>query len=241
MKTVASGEETAFAPPDADREGRYRMESVSDLLRRRFSAGELGEMQEMSSVRTAAYRKNEIIFHTGDTAREFGLVAEGSVYIETVDFWGNRSILGHVPAGQIFAETYVICREPLRVDAVAAEDAVIRFVDLSRLTDSANAGRGWYAGMMSVLLEITARKNLSLSDRIFFTSPKTVRERLLAYLSAQAGRSGSSTVRIPFDRQQLADYLNLDRTAVSKELGKMKREGLIEYRKNQFTLLYPRE
>ena len=213
------------------------MEPTNHLFTRGFTQGETEEMRELSLVRVASYRKNEVIFHVGDTVREIGVVLCGSVHVETVDFWGNRSLLGHIPAGHIFAETYVICREPLCVDAVAAEDSEIRFVDLDRLTNRANAGKSWYAGMFSSLLEITAHKNLALSDRIFFTLPKSVRERLLAYLSAMAQRSGSASVEIPFDRQQLADYLNLDRTAVSKELGRMKREGLIAFRKNRFRLL----
>ena len=89
------------------------------------------------------------------------------------------------------------------------------------------------------MLSIWIRKNLTLSHRIFCTSPKTIRERLLTYLSSQAGKTGSSSFQIPFNRQQMADYLNLDRSALSKELGKMRDEGLITFHKNQFTLLHP--
>ena len=89
------------------------------------------------------------------------------------------------------------------------------------------------------MLSISIHKNLTLSNRIFCTSPKTIRERLLTYLSSQAERSGSSTFQIPFNRQQMADYLNLDRSALSKELGKMRDEGFLTFHKNQFTLLHP--
>lgn len=89
------------------------------------------------------------------------------------------------------------------------------------------------------MLSISVKKNLTLSRRIFCTSPKTIRERLLTYLSSQAGRSGSSTFHIPFNRQQMADYLNVDRSALSKELGKMRDEGLLTFHKNRFTLLLP--
>ena len=80
------------------------------------------------------------------------------------------------------------------------------------------------------------QKNLLLSNRIFCTSPKTIRSRLLTYFSRLSVKYGSSTIQIPFNRQQLADYLNLDRSALSKELGKMQQDGLIEYHKNMIYL-----
>ena len=188
-------------------------------------------------MRQASYSRNETIFHTGDTPREIGIVETGSVNIENTDLWGNRCILSNVAPGQLFAETYVLCQEPMLVSAVAAEDCQITFLNLSLLLDLRYSHTSWHQKLQSSLLYIFARKNLTLSSRIFCTTPKTIRERLLTYLSGISLKAGSSTFQIPFDRQQLADYLNLDRSALSKELGKMKRDGLIDFYKNTFQLL----
>lgn len=96
--------------------------------------------------------------------------------------------------------------------------------------------RSWQKKLLKNILHVSMQKNLSLSSRIFCTAPKTIRGRLLTYLSAQSMKAGSSTFDIPFNRQQLADYLNLDRSALSKELGKMRDEGLLEFYKNTFKL-----
>ena len=98
-------------------------------------------------------------------------------------------------------------------------------------------GMGFAAALIRNLLAVTSQKNLALSRRIFHTSPKTIRGRLLSYLSAQALRENSRSFAIPFDRQQLADYLGVDRSALSAELGRMRAEGLIRFRKNEFELL----
>ena len=94
----------------------------------------------------------------------------------------------------------------------------------------------WTDKIMQNLLRISIYKNLILSNRIFCTTPKTIRGRLLIYLSSQASKAESTVFQISFNRQELADYLNLDRSALSKELGKMRDEGILEFRKNQFVL-----
>ncbi len=195
------------------------------------------EMLELSCLKNVQYSKNEVIFHTGDTVNEIGIVLKGRVNIENIDIWGNKSILSSISEGEIFAETYAICGEPMMVDAVAAEKSEIQFLNLKALIDEKNSDKGWYVKLISNMLKISVRKNLALSGRIFCTSSKTIRGRLLTYLSNISVKSGSKTFQIPFDRQQLADYLNLDRSALSKELGKMRDEGLIEFHKNVFKLI----
>ena len=122
------------------------------------------------------------------------------------------------------------------VDAVSARESEVLFLDLDAVQDCPICSGQWAGTIQSNLLKVFARKNLTLSQRIFCTSAKTIRGRLLTYLSAQAVQHGSSSFEIPFNRQQLADYLNLDRSALSKELGKMRQEGLLEFQKNRFTL-----
>lgn len=179
------------------------------------------------------FEKGGVIFRTGDIIHEIGIVQAGSVNIENTDLWGSRSILSNVGRGQVFGETYAMCGEPMMVDAVAAENSEILFLRLDILMDE---NQPWYGRIMSNMLRVSVQKNLELSSRIFFTTPKTIRGRLLAYLSAMSVKCGSTTFQVPFDRQQMADYLNLDRSALSKELGKMRDEGLIEFYKNTFRL-----
>ena len=197
---------------------------------------ELEEMKNLHFLRNASFEKNTLIFQTGDRIHEIGMVLKGSVHIESIDLWGNRSILSHVPEGHAFAETYALCHEPMMVDAVSTQESAIAFLDTDILLNDRYLQKSWYAKIMHNLLIIFARKNLVLSNRIFCTSAKTIRERLFTYFSNLSVQTGSRTFQVPFDRQQMADYLNLDRSALSKELGKMRKEGLIDFHKNTFTL-----
>lgn len=199
-------------------------------LFRGVSDKELEEMNRNGMMRPMHFEKNEVIFHMGDAVSETGIVISGSVRIENIDLWGNRSILSHIPSGHVFGETYALCEEPLMVSAVAAEPSEILFLNLRKAV-----GTGQNALLQNLLL-ISMQKNLALSSRIFCTTPKTIRERLLVYLTAQAVRHKNTSFEIPFNRQELADYLNLDRSALSKELGRMRDEGILEFRKNKFVL-----
>ena len=190
-------------------------------------------------LRTGTFEKNQTIYHMGSRVHELGIVLSGGVFIENMDLWGNRSILSKITPGQVFAETYAFCREPMMVNVTAAEASTILFFDLQTLEHTTNSNASWQTPLRNNMLRISMQKNLTLSNRIFCTTPKTIRERVLVYLSAQAAKKGTDTVTIPFDRQGLADYLNLDRSALSKELGKMQKEGILEFHKNKFTLRHP--
>ena len=189
---------------------------------------------EAHAARLRRYEKGAVVLHAGDVTRQLGLVRSGCVHIESNDFWGNRSILGSVEAGGAFGETYALGGIPMMVDAVCAEPGEIWLLDVQtalRAMPPEGSRR-----LTENLLRLCAQKNLALSERIFCTASKTIRGRLLTYLSAQSVRADAKTFRIPFDRQQLADYLNVERTALSKELSKMRNDGLLDWHKNVFTL-----
>ncbi len=182
------------------------------------------------SVRT--YKKGTIIFHSGSFVTDLGLVMEGTVQIEAVDLFGARSILGICEQGDVFAESYAcIPDQPLLVDVVAREDTMVLFLHVPSLL-SARGG----SPVVQNLLGIASRKNLRLSMRILHSAPKKIRDRLYSYFSELETTQGTTEICIPLDRQQLADYLGVERTALSKELGKMKREGLLDYHKNRFRI-----
>ncbi|MBQ8647270.1 MAG: Crp/Fnr family transcriptional regulator [Oscillospiraceae bacterium] len=196
---------------------------------------QIAELLESLSARERSYGRGETILRAGEVTDAVCVVMAGGVTIENDDAWGNRAILEHLGPGQVFAEAYAcLPGEPLMVTARAAEDSRILFLRVEGLLrGSADGSR---ALLVRNLLDIAARKNLALSRRIFHTSAKTIRGRLRSYLSEQAVRHGSRSFTIPFDRQQLADYLGVDRSALSAELGKMQREGLLRVDRRRFEL-----
>ena len=206
------------------------MKKIASPLFQDLSEAELDTLAAAGHLRTRQFAKHEVIFHAGSCVREIGIVLRGSVHIENLDLWGTKSILSSVGAGQAFAETYAFCGEALMVDAVAAEHCEILFLHTAALTD-ARIEPALKDKLLRRLLAVSMRKNFSLSQRIFCTTPKTVRGRLLTYFSAQAARCGRMAFEVPFNRQQMADYLNLDRSALSKELCKMRDEGLLTFEK----------
>ncbi len=186
-----------------------------------------------------SYKKDTLILHAGDVTKRMGLVLGGSVTIESNDIWGNCTILSHVGRGQYFAETYALLpNEVMLVDVRANEDCRILFLNVG---GAFNSSSEWSGKLTRNLLMISAHKNLTLSGRNFHTSPKSARGRILSYLNTVALQKHTNEFDIPFDRQQLANYLNLERTNMSKELTRMKNDGLIECRKHHFKLLRTEE
>ena len=199
------------------------------------------EVETMLSCLGAEVRqfsKGEMIYRTGDVVTSLGVVLSGSVLIENDDLWGNTTVLDSIGTGHIFAETYACASgEPLMVNVVAAEPAEVLFLNVDRVLRVCSHACGNHSRLIRNLLAISAQKNLNLSRKIFHTASKSIRGRLLSYLSYQAVRSGSRSFAIPFNRQQLADYLNVDRSALSNELSKMQKEHLLKVSKNHFELL----
>lgn len=210
------------------------------LLFRGVTESEADAMLSCLGAYRRRYEKGDTIYHAGEPAECMGLVLCGSVTMESDDVWGNRSILGRAGAGEIFAETYAcIPGEPLMINVVAGEQSEVLFLRASRLLSTCQNACVHHNRLIQNLLQISAQKNLGLSRRILHTSAKSIRGRLLSYLSEQAKQHGSDRFTIPFNRQQLADYLSVDRSALSNELSKMQRDGLLVYAKNSFTLRRP--
>lgn len=215
----------------------YNVLANTDLFQG-ASPKEIRDMLNCLKAENRRYRRGDTVYHAGDIVHAMGLVLSGSVSIENDDVWGNKSILDKVGPGQVFAETYAcVPDEPLMVSVVAAQDSEILFLDVSRALNACAKACDFHGKLTRNLLSISARKNLSLSRRIFHTSAKSIRGRLLSYLSFQAARQKSNDFVIPFNRQQLADYLSVDRSAMSNELSKMQRDGLLKVDRSHFTLI----
>ena len=204
------------------------MEISALPLFRGVPAEELPALLARASARTCAFQKGELLLRRGDVTRRLGLVLEGSVHIIREDFWGNRSIVGLAGPGEVFAESYALAGEPLEVSVLAAAPGAALFLEADGLTD---------ARLTANLLHLLARKNLMLTRKMRHMARRTTRDKLLSYLSAQALAAGSSEFDIPMDRQQLADYLAVDRSAMYAALGKLRDEGVLTFRKNHFRLL----
>ena len=184
-----------------------------------------------------AYPKGTAVCRVGERVSALGVVLHGRVLIETCDLWGRTAVLDSVGPGQIFAEAYAcLPEEPIMVDVSAAEDTQILFLEVARILQICPQTCSHHSLLIQNLLRLTAQKNLTLSRKIFYTTSKSIRGRLLAYLSDQAVRTGSRSFTIPFNRQQLADYLNVDRSALSAELGRLRREGLVRTWRSHFVL-----
>lgn len=202
------------------------------------------EPQDISSMlgclraREQCFSKGQVIYQAGDCVTAMGMVLEGVVRIQRDDFWGNTSILSVLQPGQMFAETYAcVPYEPLMVSVVAEQSSTVLFLETPRMLQVCSNGCTFHQKLVENLLMISAEKNLALSRKIACTTAKTIRGRLLTYLSHQAQRQQSASFQIPFQRQQLADYLNVERSALSNELSKMQRDGLLKVDGRHFVLM----
>lgn len=212
---------------------------MEDILRQSYLFQGIAEadalrLADSLSVGKRSYAKDHLILSAGEQVRSLGVVLAGGVIVTMTDPWGGRSVVNVLTAGDVFAETYAFAEEPLMVSVWAQESCEILFLDLRR------RGIGTDAAMdrlMANLLRVLCEKNLHLSRRMRFTAPKSIRGRVIAYLSHERVRQGSAYLVLPFSRQQLADFLNVDRSALSAELGRMQRDGLIEVYRNHFKIL----
>lgn len=197
----------------------------------------ISSLKERGLITSSNYEPDETIFNIGDSVDVIGIVESGSIIVENIDLWGHKSILTKICVGGAFAETYALCKAPLQVRVVSCEKTKIIFLQMSKMMTDLNRSCDWYKIIMENLLCVALRKTLTLSNRIFCTSPKSIRGRILAFLSSESVKHKSLTFNINFSRQQMADYLNLDRSALSRVLSEMKDEGIIDYYKNTFKIL----
>ena len=189
------------------------------------------------AVRRKTYAKGSFVFYAGDAIAELGLVLRGTVHIVQEDYWGNRNILAQIRPGSVFGEAFACLPGAVAtVDVAVVEAAEIMFIDVSRIFQDGLAALPEQQQVLMNLLALLARRNMMLTEKIRYMSQRSTRQKLMFYLSAEAQRHGSPAFTLPFNRQQLADFLSVDRSAMSAELSKMKKDGLLEYHKNSFVL-----
>lgn len=207
-------------------------------LFRGLTENEIRELLNPQNTRKRIFEKGETVLYEGEPVRETGIVLSGKVIIELSDAWGNNSVISGVEKGGAFAEAYACVPGSLMLQHVTAyEKSEILFIDIRALLETDGVKNKAQLKLLKNLLTVCASKNLKLSSRMLNITPKTIRARLMSYFSECVKTSGSYKFEIPYDRRQLADYLGVDRSALSAELSKMQKDGLIEYNKNRFKIL----
>ncbi len=184
------------------------------------------------------FEKRYTIFTEGSPAKYIGIVLSGSVQIVQNDYYGNRTILSNVQTSEIFAESFACAKvSALPISVIANETCEIMFIDCNRILYSCSNACAFHRQMIFNLMKNLAQKNILFHQKIEITSKRTTREKLMAFLVLQAKKSHSNSFDIPFDRQELADFLEVDRSGLSSVISALRNEGVIENRKNHFVLL----
>ena len=188
------------------------------------------------SARQAGFRRGQFLLRAGDEVRFAGVVLAGEVELLQEDFWGNRNIMARITQGGIFAESFACTGERLTVGAEAESECEIMRLKVGHVLGSCPKSCAGHAKLVGNLISELARKNLNFNSKLGHMGKRTTREKLMSYLSAQAMKSGKNEFDIPFDRQQLADYLCVDRSAMSAQLCALRDDGILKFKKNHFIL-----
>ncbi len=202
-----------------------------------IAEAEISGLLKCLSAKEKKYKKNDFIFSEEDTPTYVGIILSGSVCIVKEDFWGNRAILTKLGVGDLFGEAFSCAGvKKLPVSVIASDDAEVLLVDYKKIITTCSTACVFHTRLISNMIKILANKNIMMTQKIQHIVKRTTREKLLSFLSEQALKSKSNTFTIQFNRQELADYLSVDRSAMSNELCKMRDEGILNFNKNNFEL-----
>lgn len=206
-------------------------------LFRGLSERDLTSVLACLNAKKTSFPKGAFILRTGETTESIGLVLSGSILIIQEDVWGNRNIVSKAGAGQTFAAAYACAFGSALDVSVSAETPVgAMFLNVGRILNVCSSVCAHHNRIVRNLLGELAEKNLRFAEKLTHIGQRTTRAKLMSYLSAEAQRLGKYEFDVPYSRQQLADYLSVERSGLSVELGKMRDEGLIDFRKNRFIL-----
>lgn len=198
---------------------------------------DLNALMECLNGRTINIPKGNPVFLEGDPARFVGVVLSGTVQVVREDYYGNRNVMTVLQPGELFAEVFSCAGlETVPVSVFALTDSEVLLLDCRRVVTSCSNSCHFHSLLMKNLLQEMARKNLALSQKIRYMSQKTTKEKLMAYLLDQVKQQGSTEFVIPHNRQSLADYLGVERSAMSAEIGKLKKSGQIDTHGSWFCL-----
>jgi len=190
------------------------------------------------NARKRSVEKDALLFREGDLADTAGVVLSGAVRVLREDYYGNRTVLGQLEPGELFGETFACAGvSALPVSVAAVQPSEVLLLDVRRVLTVCSHACTFHSRLIRNLVQAVAQKNLFLNQKLDITGRRTTREKLMAYLLRQAKEAGSPSFTIPFDRQALADYLGVERSAMSAELSAMQKEGILKTQRSRFELL----
>lgn len=199
---------------------------------------DLLRMLDCLGARVEQFDKKYTIFSEGSPARYIGILLSGIAHTVQIDYYGNRSILDDIHPCELFAEDFACAgADALPVSVIADEPCLVMLIDASHVLHTCCNNCSFHQRLIYNLMRALADRSIQTQQRMEITSKRTTREKLLAYLLSCEKQAGSSSFSIPFDRQELADYLEVDRSGLSSEIGKLRREGVLESHRREFTLL----
>ena len=199
---------------------------------------EISAMLNCLQAKLLTFQKGDYVFREGERIDNITVLVKGKLLVQHDDFWGNRNIVNVIRVGEMFGEAYAAPESgSLLNDVIAEEDSAVIFFDVRRILTVCSTACRFHSMVIQNLFFAISEKNRKLVQKIGHMSKRSTRAKLLSYLSEEAKRQNSSHFTIPFTRQQLADFLCVDRSAMSNELCKMRDEGLLQFAKNQFILL----
>lgn len=202
------------------------------------SEQEISSMLNCLDAKLRKYGKGEYVYRQGERISGLSVLTEGSLLIQKDDYWGNRTIVSRVDEGEMFGEAFIAPESgPVLNDVVAYKDSAVMFFDITKTLTVCSTACRFHSLVVQNLFYAISEKNRTLVQKIGHMSKRSTREKLISFLSEEAEKNGSSNFSISFNRQQLADFLCVDRSAMSNELCKMRDDGLLLFDKNNFTLL----
>jgi len=219
------------------------MEKYIEILKRTqlfsgVSDSEISAMLSCLQAQLLTFKKGEYVYREGEHLDNFSVLVKGKLLVQNNDFWGNRNIINVIHVGEMFGEAYVAPESGvLPNDVVAEEDSAVIFFNVRKILTVCSSACRFHSMVIQNLFFAISEKNRKLVQKIGHMSKRSTRAKLLSYLSQEAKKHNSNHFIIPFTRQQLADFLCVDRSAMSNELCKMRDEELLKFDRNQFTLL----
>lgn len=197
---------------------------------------EIDQVLHCFHIQRKTYRKGERVHEIGDSYESVGVILEGRVQMQGVDFWGNLHLIKEFRALEIYGDGHSMTRDPMFFEMVAMEPTTILFIHIKSIIHTCHHSCAAHQKVIYNFLQIIARKKLDYMQQVDMLSQRSIREKVQRFLSQQSKIQGSLTFRIPYSRQQLADYLAVDRSALSRELSAMQQEGILTYYRDKFTL-----
>lgn len=207
-------------------------------LFKNISEEEIYALKDCLSFYVKNYKSNEYILSAGDMTQYMGILLSGELTIVRDDFWGNRNIIAKVFPKQVFAETYACQNKmPLQVSVLSDTLSKVCFININKLMNNCNNNCTFHQLIIKNLIDVITEKNIFLNERLNHISQRSTKDKILSFLSSEAKKNKSNDFYIDYSRQAMANLLSVERTALSKELGKLQDEGYINYKKNHFILL----